>query len=129
MTFTIAIDGYAASGKGTISKGVAEHFGFSYLDTGLIYRAVAKLASIEVGALHSRSRLIEISRNFKSDYLKLDGLRADEIGIPWAITVDHQTMEDETVTVRSRDDQRQIRITIDNLLEQLRFRTLADHFN
>ena len=81
MTFTIAIDGYAASGKGTISKGVAEHFGFSYLDTGLIYRAVAKLASIEVGALHSRSRLIEISRNFKSDYLKLDGLRADEIGI------------------------------------------------
>lgn len=55
--------------------------------------------------------------------------RADEIGIPWAITVDHQTMEDETVTVRSRDDQRQIRITIDNLLEQLRFRTLADHFN
>ncbi|GGH23464.1 cytidylate kinase [Cribrihabitans marinus] len=40
MSFTIAIDGPAASGKGTISKGVAAHFGFAHLDTGLLYRAV-----------------------------------------------------------------------------------------
>lgn len=38
--FTIAIDGPAAAGKGTISKAVAEHFGFAHLDTGLLYRAV-----------------------------------------------------------------------------------------
>jgi len=38
--FTVAIDGPAASGKGTISKAVAEHFGFAHLDTGLLYRAV-----------------------------------------------------------------------------------------
>ena len=54
--------------------------------------------------------------------------RADEIGIPWAITIDHQTMEDETVTVRSRDDQSQIRISIDELLRQLQSRTLSDYF-
>lgn len=41
MRFTIAIDGPAAAGKGTISKGVAAHFGFAHLDTGLIYRATA----------------------------------------------------------------------------------------
>ncbi|WP_299865187.1 d(CMP) kinase [uncultured Roseobacter sp.] len=42
--FTIAIDGPAAAGKGTISKAVAAHFGFAHLDTGLLYRAVgAKL--------------------------------------------------------------------------------------
>ncbi|MEM9584732.1 MAG: d(CMP) kinase [Pseudomonadota bacterium] len=39
MTFTVAIDGPAAAGKGTISKRVAAHFGFAHLDTGLIYRA------------------------------------------------------------------------------------------
>ena len=38
--FTIAIDGPAAAGKGTISKAVAAHFGFGHLDTGLLYRAV-----------------------------------------------------------------------------------------
>ena len=38
--FTIAIDGPAAAGKGTLSKAVATHFGFAHLDTGLLYRAV-----------------------------------------------------------------------------------------
>jgi cytidylate kinase len=38
----IAIDGPAASGKGTLSKRLAAHYGFRHLDTGLIYRAVAK---------------------------------------------------------------------------------------
>ncbi len=39
-TFTIAIDGPAAAGKGTISKAVAARLGFAHLDTGLLYRAV-----------------------------------------------------------------------------------------
>jgi cytidylate kinase len=38
----IAIDGPAASGKGTLGKRLAEHFGLLHLDTGLLYRAVAK---------------------------------------------------------------------------------------
>ena len=42
MSFTVAIDGPAASGKGTISRAVAEHFGLGHLDTGLLYRAVGK---------------------------------------------------------------------------------------
>ncbi len=36
--------------------------------------------------------------------------RADEIGIPWSVTIDHQTLEDETVTIRRRDDQVQVRV-------------------
>lgn len=40
MAFTIAIDGPAAAGKGTISKAVAAHFDCAHLDTGLLYRAV-----------------------------------------------------------------------------------------
>ncbi|MDP2738525.1 MAG: d(CMP) kinase [Pseudorhodobacter sp.] len=42
MQFTVAIDGPAAAGKGTIARAVAEHFGFAYLDTGLLYRAAAR---------------------------------------------------------------------------------------
>ena len=40
MFFTVAIDGPAAAGKGTISRAVAARFGFAHLDTGLLYRAV-----------------------------------------------------------------------------------------
>lgn len=38
----IAIDGPAASGKGTLARRIAKHYGLNYLDTGLIYRAVAR---------------------------------------------------------------------------------------
>jgi CMP/dCMP kinase len=45
----IAIDGPAASGKGTIAKRLAAHYGLRHLDTGLLYRAVAK-AVLDSGA-------------------------------------------------------------------------------
>ena len=44
----IAIDGPAASGKGTLGKKLAAHYGLRHLDTGLLYRAVAK-AVLDVG--------------------------------------------------------------------------------
>ncbi len=48
MKFTVAIDGPAAAGKGTISKVVAAKFGFAYLDSGLLYRATG-VKALEVG--------------------------------------------------------------------------------
>ncbi len=42
MIFTVAIDGPAAAGKGTLARAVAAHFGFAFLDTGLLYRATAR---------------------------------------------------------------------------------------
>src|SRR5438552_1114885 len=45
----IAIDGPAASGKGTLGKRLAHHYGYRHLDTGVIYRAVAK-ALMDAGA-------------------------------------------------------------------------------
>ena len=42
MIFTVAIDGPAAAGKGTVAKRVAAHFGFAHLDTGLLYRATGR---------------------------------------------------------------------------------------
>ncbi|MEM1713643.1 MAG: glycine--tRNA ligase [Desulfurococcaceae archaeon] len=55
--------------------------------------------------------------------------RADEIGVPYAVTVDHQTIEDDTVTIRDRDTTEQIRIEISKitkfLLEKIGIGTLV----
>ena len=55
MPFTIAIDGPAASGKGTIARALARHFGFHHLDTGLLYRAVGARGGDPVAAARSLS--------------------------------------------------------------------------
>jgi CMP/dCMP kinase len=47
--FVIAIDGPAASGKGTLARRLAEHFGFAHLDTGALYRATAFLVLDQAG--------------------------------------------------------------------------------
>lgn len=46
--------------------------------------------------------------------------RADEIGVPYSITVDYETLEDESVTVRERDTRQQERVRIQELVEYLR---------
>ncbi len=51
--------------------------------------------------------------------------RQDEIGTPWAVTIDHQSLEDRTVTLRDRDSLAQERIAIDALGEELERRLRA----
>jgi glycyl-tRNA synthetase len=51
--------------------------------------------------------------------------RQDEIGTPYAVTIDHQTLEDQTVTVRERDSLQQERIAIDELGDELARRVAA----
>ena len=48
--------------------------------------------------------------------------RQDEIGTPYGITIDHQTMQDNTVTLRDRDSMQQVRIPIERLPEELKRR-------
>jgi cytidylate kinase len=52
MRFTVAIDGPAAAGKGTIGREIARTFGFAHLDTGLLYRAVGVKGGDPVAAAH-----------------------------------------------------------------------------
>ncbi len=52
--------------------------------------------------------------------------RQDEIGTPWGITVDHQTMEDGTVTLRDRDSLEQTRIAADRVADELTLRLAAE---
>jgi glycyl-tRNA synthetase len=48
--------------------------------------------------------------------------RQDEIGTPWAVTIDHQSLQDRTVTLRDRDSLTQVRIPIDDLGEEIELR-------
>ena len=70
MPFTIAIDGPAASGKGTIARALARHFGFAHLDTGLLYRAVGMKGGDPVAA----------ARGLTDADLRRDDLRSAEAG-------------------------------------------------
>ena len=49
--------------------------------------------------------------------------RQDEVGTPWCVTVDFDSLEDDAVTVRDRDTTEQVRVPIDDLLGELRRRT------
>ena len=72
MKFVVAIDGPAAAGKGTIAKAVANHFGFSHLDSGLLYRAVA--AKTLEG-----SDPVAASASLHENDLQADNLRSPEV--------------------------------------------------
>jgi glycyl-tRNA synthetase len=52
--------------------------------------------------------------------------RQDEIGTPWGVTVDHQTLEDQTVTLRDRDSLEQVRVPIDGLAREIEDRLTSD---
>lgn len=74
MSVVIAVDGTAASGKGTLAKKLARHFGFSYLDTGALYRLTA-VGVIEAGGdPHDESAAIAAAKT-------LDPARASDPAI------------------------------------------------
>jgi len=76
----IAIDGPAASGKGTLGKRLAAHYGLRHLDTGLIYRAVAK-ALLDAGRpLEDRERAVEAARALAPERFDEVALRQQAVG-------------------------------------------------
>lgn len=76
----IAIDGPAASGKGTIAKKLAEKLFLKHLDTGKIYRAVAKKVLINKIDLNDVKKITEMAENLEYDDLKDESLDYEEIG-------------------------------------------------
>jgi len=70
----VAIDGPAASGKGTLGKRLAAHYGLRHLDTGLIYRAVAK-------ALLDAGRRPDDAEAATAAAKALDPARFDEVAL------------------------------------------------
>ena len=76
----IAIDGPAASGKGTLAKRVAAHFGFGCLDTGLLYRAVARDVMARNRSLEDEAFAIRIASTLDPATLDDPGLRLPGVG-------------------------------------------------
>jgi len=85
--------------------------------------AMAREVLERIGSTSGIFAEIDTSRSIGRRYA-----RSDEIGVPWAVTVDHQSLDDGTLTIRRRDDQRQVRVDIDTLIERLTSKSLQSLF-
>ncbi|SMQ85851.1 cytidylate kinase [Devosia lucknowensis] len=78
----IAVDGPAASGKGTLATGLARHYGLPHLDTGLLYRAVGLAAAETVDRPEFEAAAIAAAQALDATQLTdLDALTAAETGV------------------------------------------------
>jgi glycyl-tRNA synthetase len=109
-------------------------------ETRTVLRLHPRLAPVKVAVLPlvrkdgqpevAREIYADLRRRMQAEYDEGGSIgkryrRQDEIGTPWGVTVDHQTLEDRTVTLRDRDTLTQERIAIDALGEELERRLRA----
>jgi CMP/dCMP kinase len=80
VRFTVAIDGPAAAGKGTIGRAVAAELGFAHLDTGLLYRAVGLQALEDGRGVIDPHWAAELARRLRPEDLDREGLRSGLAG-------------------------------------------------
>lgn len=81
MTFVVAIDGPAASGKGTLARRLSEKYGFHHLDTGLLYRATAAELLALGSRLDDERRAADVAYGLNLSMIDRDVLSAHaEIG-------------------------------------------------
>ncbi len=80
MGFVIAVDGPAASGKGTVASGLASVYELPHLDTGLLYRAVGQAVSMAGGDLNDPVLATDAARHLDPHDLEDPALRTREAG-------------------------------------------------
>lgn len=80
MTLLIAIDGPAASGKGTLARRLADYYHLAHLDTGLTYRAVARMLIEKGWPLDDEARAIEAAGLVDLGGMDREVLSAHEVG-------------------------------------------------
>lgn len=76
----IAIDGPAASGKGTLARRIAAHYGLAYLDTGLLYRAVAYAMLSQGGDIGDETVAALVAQTLDPALLDKPELRGNAVG-------------------------------------------------
>lgn len=76
----IAVDGPAASGKGTLARRLAEHFGLSYLDTGSLYRAVGMRVLYAEKDPHDVAAALAAARAIQPHDLANPKIRSEKVG-------------------------------------------------
>src|SRR5690242_12812282 len=75
-TIVIAVDGTAASGKGTLAKKLAQHFGFAHLDSGSLYRLVALRVQETGGNPNNEAEAVRAARSLAA--ADIEALRQDD---------------------------------------------------
>lgn len=80
VPIVVAIDGPAASGKGTLARRLAEYFDLEYLDTGSLYRAVGMKTVYAGHDPHDRKAALEAAQNIDAEDLANPRLRQERIG-------------------------------------------------
>ncbi|MCD0422121.1 (d)CMP kinase [Rubrivivax sp. JA1024] len=98
----IAIDGPAASGKGTLAKRLAAHYDLRHLDTGLIYRAVGK-AMLDAGAdLTDEVRAAEVARTLDPARFDDPALKSQAAGEAASVVSAHPQVRAALVEFQQR---------------------------
>ena len=76
----IAIDGPAASGKGTLGKRLAHHYGYRHLDTGVIYRALAHALLLAGADLRDEAAAVAVALELDPEKFGNPVLKTQQIG-------------------------------------------------
>lgn len=98
----IAIDGTAASGKGTLAKRLAERYGLAHLDTGLLYRAVACLGVRAHLVMSDEDALADLAEDLDLEGFDEEELRSDEAGANASIVAAHPKVRAALVDYQRR---------------------------
>jgi CMP/dCMP kinase len=102
MAFVIAIDGPAASGKGTLAKRLAAHYRLPHLDTGLLYRAVAHEVLATNRPIDDRPAAIAAARALDSTALADDALRSAAMGQAASVVAAIPEVREALLTLQRR---------------------------
>ena len=76
----IAVDGPAASGKGTLARRIADHYDFAYLDTGLLYRAIGYAVIKGPGDINNPTLALKAAAELDPTELNNPKLRSETVG-------------------------------------------------
>lgn len=98
----IAIDGPAASGKGTLAKRIARHFGFAHLDTGLLYRAVARDMAKAGLDFEDAAAAAAVARALDTATLDDAALRSREVGDAASLVAKHPPVRAALLALQRR---------------------------
>jgi cytidylate kinase len=98
----IAIDGPAASGKGTLAKRLAAHFGLPHLDTGLLYRAVARTILDRNSDLAHEPTATSVAQSLDTSHLDDPRLREREMGEAASLVSGFQPVRDALIDFQRR---------------------------
>jgi CMP/dCMP kinase len=98
----IAVDGPAASGKGTLARKLAAHLGFAYLDTGAIYRAIA-LEVLETGGNpQDEETAVRAAKAYRPQMYPDAALRTERVSKASSIVAAHKGVRAEVIGIQRK---------------------------